>query len=364
MEHYNPALSSFEQGFYNGDGTPSVTSPLPPDFHQTQRAQSPTLPIPRIRLTLSTAFPNLTGHPAPPPSPPISTSHPHAPIAPRPAPKLSWATANRLGNEFLCLPRFLRDRIWALTIFSSPNTASYDVIEVPFLKQITYPDVCEASDQLYFEGCQVLIQNAKFSLESVEAVIGFCDWLNEFDEVVEVSEGDSGWGGDDVALKMSGRVRIGRRIGYENARRLEFVKVELLERGTFKSMGSHLLRRCLGITHVTLLVQIEKIPWRITDGQGRKREVDIEKLRKTVDIDGVIALPQLETLKLVMEPFMAMQKKLAAWEDERIKSGYGADAGLEGFWGLKEWVEVETCSVSVECPTIEEIVPGYRGPVV
>ncbi|KAF2470660.1 uncharacterized protein BDR25DRAFT_369101 [Lindgomyces ingoldianus] len=241
---------------------------------------------------------------------------------------VSYLGAIRRGNAFLYLHRHIRDRIYAF-VLSDPE---FQITEVPDVRDIRNPEVCEVNNRFYSEATQVLIQNTTFAIPSHCAIYNLMVFLNEFPE----------------------------NQGYERVTSLEFTGLGLFETSAFSSDAAALVRRCPNVKGISLIIHLEDLTFTYTRGC---REVDMQDMAEKYDLKEITALDQLEVLTLYLEPFMALQKRVASMERDRVHDEQmaGSSFGVESFWGLKEWFEMEFLDrmrlVEVRCPKLEEIFP-------
>lgn len=170
-----------------------------------------------------------------------------------------------------------------------------------------------------------MLQTATFSIGSDAAVFNFMVFLAEF-------EGNE---------------------GFENVTKIEFTDLAVLEKGVFSASAARLMRRLTGLKSVSLVGRLDDLVWTFERGG---RELDIDAMERKYDLRAITQLPALEKVTLELHPFMALQKRLAGMEQERLAAELGGCAfpGLESFWGLKEWIEMKALDgmrlVEVVCP--------------
>ncbi|ORY18825.1 hypothetical protein BCR34DRAFT_596040 [Clohesyomyces aquaticus] len=257
-------------------------------------------------------------------SPPASAGHKSLKFKPI----ISYLGALRRGNVFLYLPRHLRDRIYVL-ILSEPEL---EVVEMPDVRTITNPAICEVSDFFYDEAMPVLVRNTTFSITSDCAVYSLMVLLSEFPKTQ----------------------------GFERVASLELTTLDLFERGEFPSNATALLRRCPSVKRVTLIIHLDELVFTYVRGC---REVDMDVMARKFDLKTLATLENLEVLILSLKSFMALQKRIASMEHDRVldEQMTGTTYGVESFWGLKEWIEMQFLDhmrlVDVHCPKLHELFP-------
>jgi hypothetical protein len=201
---------------------------------------------------------------------------------------------------------------------------------VPDTRDFNYPLFIDFNEKWYVEGCQALIQNATFTLATDAAIFNLLVFLREFP--------------DDQ--------------GFKNVRSLEFTDLSLFERGTFSSNAAKLLRRCPNLNNLTLIINLNDLLWTYQRGV---QELDILAMTKKYDFAAITQLSALYTVNLVLKPFMALEKKLAAMEFDRklaeVDERKVKVAGVESFWALKDWLEglafEHLTLIEVNCPGVE-----------
>lgn len=253
-----------------------------------------------------------------PPSPPASTERKRLTFKS----VITYRGAVNRGDVFLCLPRQIRNRIFAYPLADFPELR---YIEVPDMKDINYPPFANVSDRWYTEACEAIIQSATFSIATDCAIFNLMVFLNEFQENKE----------------------------YGKVQSLEFTELSLFERGEFSANSTTLLQRCPNLKNVTLLVSFDDLIWTYERGG---RELDVTRMTQKYDLHAITQLPSLETITLSLHPFMALGKRLAIMETERLaceQAGFTVQ-GLEDFWGLKGWLEMQALMgkrlIDVVCP--------------
>ena len=156
--------------------------------------------------------------------------------------------------------------------------------------------------------------------------------------------------------------------GYETVQSLEFAGRTIFgkeesalgpfEKSEFTSNATELLRRCQNVRTITLIPSLKDLPFNFGDGG---QALDIKKLTKKFNLASIIELHQLEVITLSLRPFMAQEKTIRAMEETmKISQLRGFKGpGLEGFWGLKEWFEMQALDnmrlVEVRCPSLEQL---------
>lgn len=244
---------------------------------------------------------------------------------------LSYREALFQGDPLQCLPRPIRDQIYTNTILTYYPEFRY--IEVPDTRDLNLPLFADFNDKWYVEGCQALIKTATFTLSTDVAIYNLIVFLSEFPD----------------------------NEGFNNITSLEFTSLSLFSRGPFTPSATHLLRRCSNLKHLTLIINLNDLPFTNSTGV---QELDIPALTNTYDLAAITHLGSLHTVDLVLKPFMALEKRLAKMEFERKMAeaanggriGKGTGTGVECFWGLKDWLEgrafEEMILIEVRCPRV------------
>lgn len=182
----------------------------------------------------------------------------------------------------------------------------------------------------------MLIQNTTFTLSSDAAIFNFMVFLNEFPD----------------------------NEGYSRVTSVEFTSLSLFEKGVFKSNAAWLLQKCPNVQHLSIIAKLEAL--KMISPRGWK-ELDVGKMLRTYDLAKIPQMGQLKQVSLSLEPFMALQKRLVSMEGERrlAEQSRGISVGIESFWGLKEWLEMQALDrmrlIDVKCPTIMELFAGNLG---
>ena len=256
-----------------------------------------------------------------PPSPPQSATRKELKL------KLvaTYLGAMRRRDVLLCLPRRVRDRIFSYLL--DTDAVEFRYIEVPNIKDLRYPYHVEYSDLWYTETCELMIKQATFSISSDQAIFNFMIFLNEFE----------------------------KHESYENVARLEFTDLRMFEKGEFSSNATKILRLCANIKHISLNINLNDLVWTYERGGG---ELSMDAMTAKYDFMTIVNLELLETVTLNLQPFMALEKRLAAMEQERqivLLTGCILP-GLDSFWGFKDWMELQALDqmklIDVKCPSL------------
>jgi hypothetical protein len=241
-----------------------------------------------------------------------------------PAPRLiPYRDAIKFGDPLTCVPPKIRSIIFTHLLADYPELR---YIEVPDARDLTYPQFTQFNDFWYTEACQIMIQRATFSISTDAAVFSLIVFLNEFQP----------------------------HESYEDVRTLEFTSLTPFEKGEFSANAPTLLRKCTGLRELRLLVDFQDLEWTYTRGG---RELDIDAMLGKYDLEAIAQLPNLQTVVLDLAPSMALQKRLAAMEEERADLSallHCVIPGVGSFWGLKEWLELKALEdmrvLNVVCP--------------
>lgn len=252
---------------------------------------------------------------------------------------VTYLGALRRSDALLCLPRHVRDHIFSYLLADYPQLR---YIEMPDILDIWYPPFGYFNHLWYTETCQLIIQNATFSLSSDAAIINLMVFLNEFNTSEVLSE------------------------GYEKVQSLEFTDLSLFSKGMFSANSTKLLRRCPNIKSISLIIDMKELLW-TTERGGQ--ELFVDGIAINYDLAALTELAQLETVRLSLHPYMALSKHLRAMEQERdeVQTRTGCMLpGLDSFWGLKEWLELRALDqgrlIDVHCPSMDQFLP-YGGQV-
>ncbi|KAF2263191.1 hypothetical protein CC78DRAFT_545163 [Lojkania enalia] len=241
---------------------------------------------------------------------------------------ISYENAVHAGNVFMCLPRSIRNRFYEYALLDTELNFG----DVPDHRDFKYPEICEVDNIFYTEACQVIIKDTTFTLSSDAAIFNLMVFLNEFKN----------------------------NEGYDGVQHVEFTSLNLFEKDVFSSNAAKLLRRCPNIKSISLLINLDHLIW---NDDRRGLELDLHTMARSFDLKVIPGMGDLETVNLDLEPSMALRKKLALMEIARQEySGMeGMKAGLEVFWGLKDWMEMEALNhgrlITVNCPKVSQFFP-------
>ncbi|KAF1978182.1 hypothetical protein BU23DRAFT_654644 [Bimuria novae-zelandiae CBS 107.79] len=232
----------------------------------------------------------------------------------------SYRIALNRGNPFLCLPRPVRDRIHALSLDDNPG---WNQVEVPDTGDIALRELTEVSPLFQSDITRLLLQDGVWSVSSAAAIYNLLAFLHRTDE---------------------GDARIGSK-RRSTPTEIEFVGLALWENSSaFSSDAARLFARCPGIKEVRLLVDLRELPFTRAPGYPM---IDIENLAAQFDLERLAAVRDLQELKISFVPFMALKRRLGGLEGERLWAGrlrrekgdMREVEGMNGFWGLKTWLE-------------------------
>ncbi|KAF2272863.1 uncharacterized protein EI97DRAFT_445473 [Westerdykella ornata] len=235
---------------------------------------------------------------------------------------ITYRGAVKRGDVFLCLPRQIRNRIFNYVLADFPELL---YIEVPDTRDFNIPAPAYVSDRWYTEICQLIIQNATFSIITTSSLYNLMAFLNEFE----------------------------KGAGYDNLRTAEFTDLGLFERGEFGAPARQLLRRCPNISHVSLLINWNDLLWVL---ENEVPVLDLDAMTRKFDFQAIARLPNLETVSLNLQPFMALEKRLRCMEAKRLRVAEKGRTfpGLCDFWGLGQWLKRRAQdnmrAIQVHCP--------------
>ncbi|KAF2016962.1 hypothetical protein BU24DRAFT_407051 [Aaosphaeria arxii CBS 175.79] len=213
-------------------------------------------------------------------------------------------------------------------IESQPACPQYYNIEVPEVGEIRLPPFVGINDPLDTHDTKAIISNTTWTLISVAAIINLCVYLNEIDD------------------------------SYDAVTSVEFVGLEMLEIDVFRSNATELLQRCQNVQNVNLTIDLNDL---IFSYEGGVRAIDMHAMGLKYDFAAITALPELKSVTLALKPFMALEKRLLAIEEEKnaaLSNGLWA-LGVEQFWGMKDWFEFPAGEpgrfIIVTCPSLPNL---------
>jgi hypothetical protein len=279
----------------------------------------------------------------PPADFPISTYPPSLPTSVEITAKLefrmTYSEATSRGNLLLCLPRHVRKRIYTYLLAEYPELSNIEIPETGDFSR-SFPGFCHSLDIIYFDTCLLIIENTTFTLSSDGAIFNLMVFLNEFS--------DKGGYNAVQSLEFAGRTMFGK----------EETALGMFEKGKFTSNATELLRRCPNVKNISLVLSMKRLPWTDEDGA---QVLNIMKLTKKYDLESIIKLSKLEIVTLSLTPFMALENTVKSMEKttkNAQRRGF-MGPGLEGFWGLKGWMEMQALDqmrlIEVRCPTLEQL---------
>lgn len=254
--------------------------------------------------------------------------------------RITYADAVSHKNVLMCLPRRVRKRIYTYLLADYPEVHNIEIPETGDFSK-AFPDFCHSLDMVYFDTSLLIIHNTTFTISSDGAIFNLMIFLNEFPDSK---------GYDAVqSLEFTGRTVLGNQ---------EETALALFEKGEFAPNATELLRRCPNVKNISLILSLNDLPWTLREGG---QAASIAQLTKKYDIASILHLNQLELITLSLKPFMALEKKMKAMEEKtkmaQLKGFEGS--GLEGFWGLKYWFEMQALDhmkfIEVRCPSLEQL---------
>jgi hypothetical protein len=203
----------------------------------------------------------------------------------------------------------VRNIVYTYLLNDSPE---FRYIKVPEVRDPVFPPFASFSDMWYTEACELMIQRATFSLANDCSIFNLMVFFNEFEP----------------------------HESYEKATTLEFTKLSLFVKGEFSANSTKLLQRCPNIKKVSLLIDLSDMIWTYERGG---REIDIDAMLAKYDLEALTRLGDIETVTLDVSPSMALSKRLMLMEEERLQAEQSGAvfAGVDSFWGLKEWLVVK-----------------------
>jgi hypothetical protein len=279
----------------------------------------------------------------PPTDCPASIYLPNSPTSAQPAVRMNlrvtYADVLSHGNVLLYLPRCARKRIYTYLLADYPELRNIEIPEIHDFSK-AFPEFCHSLDIIYFDTCLLMIQNTTFTISSDGAIFNLMVFLNEFSDRKGYEAVQS--------LAFAGRTIFGK----------EESVLGLFEKGEFTSNATELLRRCPNVKSISLILSMEDLSLNFRDGG---QALNIMKLTKKVDLASIIKLNQLEIITLTLKPFVALEKTVRSMEETtKIAQLRGFKcSSLEGFWGLKEWFEMQVLNhtrlVEVRCLSLEQL---------
>jgi hypothetical protein len=269
-----------------------------------------------------------------PPSPPTSVG----PTS-KPESRMTYSEATSRGNLLLCLPRRVRKRIYTYLLADYSEMSNIEIPETGDFSR-SFPGFCHSFDIIYFDTCLLIIENTTFTLSSDGAIFNLMVFLNDFTDKEGYNAVQS--------LEFAGRTLFGK----------EETALGMFDKGKFTSNATELIHRCPNVKNISLVLSMKRLPWTDEDGA---RALNLTKLTNKYDLESIIKLPKLEVVALSLTPFMALENTVKSMEattkNAQLRGFMGA--GLEGFWGLKGWMEMQALDhmrlLEVRCPTLEQL---------
>lgn len=251
---------------------------------------------------------------------------------------ITYLGALRRGDVLLCIPGDVRQRIFSYVL---TDYSELHYIEVPDTQDFIIPRFMSVGKLWYAEASRVMIQNATISISSDAAIFNLMVVLKHFGKHLAQYE------------KRMDEVQVDE---YRSVRSLEFTSLDLFEKGEFSSNATKLLRQCTNLRSITLIINLKDLIWMY--GRGG-RELDLDIMTRKYDFEAITKLPRLEVIDVQLHPCMSLQKSLMRMEEERKEAERSGTIlpGVDGFWGMKEWLEIQGLDqmrlIEVKCPKVD-----------